>query len=230
MSDAAQGSSDKVRVLVVDDHPAILEAFSLALENVADMVLAGAVTGTAEALHFLEGEQVDVIVADLALKGESGFELLKLLREKHGDVPRLVFSMHDEYSFAEPALRSGARGYIMKTERMDRVLSAIREVARGDIYLSPRLRTRVLQRSVAEAGRKRRGSMAELSETQFAILQMLGQGVTLAEMAERLDLPPRTIEAHRRQINEELGLTSVDQLLRYAIRWTQGGLQTDEVD
>lgn len=230
MVDAAPGSPEQLRVLVIDDHPAILEAFALALEDVSDMVLAGTATGTAAALDFLERERADVIVADLALKGESGFELLKLLRERHEDIPRLVFSMHDEYSFAEPALRSGARGYIMKTERMDRVLSAIREVARGDIYLSPRLRTHVLQRSVAEAGRKRRGSMAELSETQFAILQMLGQGVTLAEMAERLDLPPRVIEAHRRQINEELGLSSVDQLLRYAIRWTQGGIQTDEVD
>lgn len=230
MPDPALENVKPLRVLVVDDHPAILEAFTLALEDVPDMLLAGAVSNTAGALMVLGSESVDVVVADLALKGESGFELLKVLREKHDDVARLVFSMHDENSFAEPSLRSGANGYIMKTERMDRVLRAIREVARGDIYLSPRLRTRVLQRSVAEAGRKRRGSMADLSEIQFAILQMLGQGITLSEMAERLDLPQRTIEAHRRQINEELGLSSVDQLLRYAIRWTQGGLQADEVE
>ena len=230
MSDSSLDPVTKLRVLVVDDHPAILEAFNLALEDVPDMELAAAVTSTAEALVVLESEHVDVVVADLALKGESGFELLKILREKHNEVARLVFSMHDEYSFAEPALRSGANGYIMKTERMDRVMRAIREVARGDIFLSARLRTRVLQRSVSEAGRKRRGSMADLSETQFAILQMLGQGITLSEMADRLDLPQRTIEAHRRQINEELGLSSVDQLLRYAIRWTQGGLQADEVE
>lgn len=230
MSDPSIESPKKLRILVVDDHPAILEAFNLALENVPDMELVAAVTSTNEALKVLGSEHVDVVVADLALKGESGFELLKILRERHNDVARLVFSMHDEYSFAEPSLRSGANGYVMKTERMDRVLRAIREVARGDIFLSSRLRTRVLQRSVSEAGRKRRGSMADLSETQFAILQMLGQGITLSEMADRLDLPQRTIEAHRRQINEELGLSSVDQLLRYAIRWTQGGLQTDEVE
>ncbi len=229
MSDPAASHSDKLRILIVDDHPAILEAFELALEDVPDMELAAGVSNTESALDVLRNQRVDVVVADLALKGESGFELLKVLREKHNDVARLVFSMHDENSFAEPSLRSGATGYIMKTERMDRVLRAIREVARGDIYLSPRLRTRVLQRTVSESGRKRRGSMADLSEIQFAILQMLGQGITLSEMAERLDLPQRTIESHRRQINEELGLSSVDQLLRYAIRWTQGGLQADEV-
>ncbi|HEX7069638.1 MAG TPA: response regulator transcription factor [Rhodothermales bacterium] len=230
MSEPAPQIDQKLRILVVDDHPAILEAFNLAFEGVPDMELASAVSSMSEALAVLGSQHVDVVVVDLALKGESGFELLKILRERHNSVARLVFSMHDEYSFAEPSLRSGANGYIMKTERMDRVLRAIREVARGDIYLSARLRTRVLQRSVSEAGRKRRGSMADLSETQFAILQMLGQGITLSEMADRLDLPQRAIEAHRRQINEELGLTSVDQLLRYAIRWTQGGLQTDEVE
>jgi DNA-binding NarL/FixJ family response regulator len=169
----------------------------------------------------IEDLQPDVVMADLSLRDRPGLELIKDIEAKHPKVPVLVLSMHDELLWAERVLRAGARGYIMKQEATDKVVYAIRRVLSGEIWVSESIAGRMLQklskgRPAADVG----SPLEALTDRELVIFQMVGLGLSVKEIASRLSLSAKTVEAHREHIKEKLNLKSSVELLRYAILCT----------
>jgi DNA-binding NarL/FixJ family response regulator len=159
---------------------------------------------------------------DVSLPDGHGLDLVKALHAQHPDVSILVFSMYDETVYAERALRAGAAGYLMKTEPLDQLVEAIRRVERGETYLSRRMTNRIVRRMGQNGSAEARFSIDELTDRELEIFRMLGQGYSVEDIQEKLDLSRKTVETHRRRAREKLGLDSISALLQYAMQWTYG--------
>jgi DNA-binding NarL/FixJ family response regulator len=172
---------------------------------------AGAITG-------IQSCKLDVALVDISLKNESGLELVKTLQSQFPQIALIVLSMHDEALYAERALQAGARGYVMKRETTKSVLSAIRRVLEGDLYVSDRV-----VNSMARRMSSRKASAAtpieRLSDRELEIFRLLGQGRTPSQIAEDLRLSLKTVQAYCARAKEKFGVTSLTELLRAAIRW-----------
>jgi DNA-binding NarL/FixJ family response regulator len=140
--------ASKCKVLLVDDHPIVRQGLALFIDREPDLTVCGQADDATSALQAIRNSMPDFVVLDISLDGPDGLELLKALRLEYPKLPVLVLSMHDELLYAERALRAGANGYIMKQEATDRVLTAIRHILGGDVYLSDRLTKRMLQQLV----------------------------------------------------------------------------------
>ena len=215
-----------LRVLVVDDHPAVRDAVALVVGAQPDMDLVGVAGSAAEAFELARAERPDVAVVDISLGDAHGLDLLQALRAERDGLEVVVFSMYDEAVYAERALRAGARGYVRKSEPTSAVAEAIRAAADGEIYLARRAASRLLARVALgpDAGDGRRPSgpagLDELTDREMSVFQLLGQGETADAIADRLNLSRKTVETYRRRAKEKLGLESVAELLQFAIRWT----------
>jgi len=209
------------RVFVVDDHPVVRQGLKLMLDQETDMVLCGEAESAREARRNVREATPDIIVADVSLKDASGIELVKELRELHPDVPVLVLSMHDESLYAERALRAGARGYVMKDEAPDRLITAIREIVAGGLYLSGRMTARLLTKFVDGPSQSGRMPMESLTDRELEIFEFIGRGLGTRHIAETLHLSVKTIETHRRNIKRKLKLSDATSLMQHAIHWVQ---------
>lgn len=172
-----------------------------------------------EAVALLESEyHPDIVLVDLSLKTLSGFELIKSMHILIPAMPVLVVSMHDETVYAERALRSGARGYVMKQEPGEVLIAAIREVLKGNFYLSQPMYTKLMDRFVTG------NSQAELlinslTPSEFEVLHLIGSGHSSQEIARLLSRSIKTIETHRANIRAKLQLKDGADLMRYATHW-----------
>lgn len=221
------GGARQIRVIAVDDHPAIREAIADTVRAQPGMELAGVAASAAEAFDLVRQARPDVAVVDISLGDAHGLDLVQNLRAQHPALEVVVFSMYDEEVYAERALRAGARGYVMKSEPTQSVAEAIRAAAQGEIYLNRRAASRILQKVAGGAhggAHGGRGSaepgLEELTDREMAVFQMLGQGKPTEEIAERLNLSRKTVETYRRRAKEKLGFDTVTELLQFAIRWT----------
>ena len=212
-------NSDRIHVVVIDDHPAIREALADTIATKMDIELVGEASSADEAFQVVDKEKPDVAVVDISLKDAHGLDLVQNLRVQHPDLQVVVFSMYDESVYAERAVRAGASGYVMKSESTQRVVEAIRGVAQGEIYLSRRMASRILSK-VAMGGSSSPGfAIDELTDREMAVFQMLGDGCSVQEIAAQLNLSRKTVETYRRRAKEKLGLDSVSELLQFAIQW-----------
>ena len=212
-----------IRVLAVDDHPAIREAIADTIRAEPGLELCGLAGSAAEAFALVRSAQPDVAVIDISLGDAHGLDLVQNLRAQHRTLEVVVFSMYDEEVYAERAIRAGARGYVMKSEPTQSVAEAIRCAASGEIYLNRRAASRILAKVAAGhtvgAGEGTPG-LEDLTDREMAVFQMLGQGRPTEEIAERLNLSRKTVETYRRRAKEKLGFETVTELLQFAIRWT----------
>ncbi|HVT73435.1 MAG TPA: response regulator transcription factor [Lacunisphaera sp.] len=209
------------RILIVDDHPFMRAGLAQLIDRQADMQVCGEAGHPAEALKELERAPADLVLTDISMPGRSGLEFIKDLLAVRPGLPVLVISMHDEAIYAERVLRAGARGYIMKEAGGENLLAALRRVLGGDVYLSPAMSARVLENL---SGRRPRGSnspIEKLSDREFEIFQLIGQGRSTRDIAEQLHLSPKTVDVHRSHIKEKLGLRDATALVRHAVRWTE---------
>lgn len=208
------------RVVVIDDHPAMREALAAMVEASPDLTLCG-LTGTAEqTFPMMARERPDVAVVDITLPDAHGLDLVQNLLSIYPDLRMVVYTVCDERIYAESALRVGALGYVMKIESSQVLQEAIRCVARGDIYLSRAMSSMILSRS---AGKPRQGSSTPtdlLTDRETAVLQLLGQGCSVDDISKRLHICRKTVETHRRHVKEKLDLSTVSELLVFAVRWT----------
>lgn len=191
------------------------------IDRQPDMAVCGEAGSPVEAFQVLEKSKPDLILTDLTMPGRSGLEFIKDLRAAEPALAILVISMHDETVQAERALRAGARGYIMKEAGGENLLTAIRQVLRGEVYVSPKMSARILE---GLSGGKPRGSASpieKLTDREFEIFQLVGHGKSTRDIAAQLHLSPKTIDVHRANIKEKLGLTDVTALIRHAVRWVE---------
>ena len=212
-------------VMVVDDHPAVRDAVALAVAAEPDLTLAGVAGSAAEAFDVLRAGAPDVAVVDISLGDAHGLDLVQSLRAERDGLQVVVFSMYDEAVYAERALRAGALGYVRKSEPTSSVTEAIRAAAEGQIYLERRAASRLLARVALGAegslgGDGAPSGLSDLTDREMAVFQLLGQGQTVDDISDRLNLSRKTVETYRRRTKEKLGLVSVSELLQYAIRWT----------
>ena len=213
----------KHKVLIVDDHPIVRHGLGELIARQPDLEMCGEAADASEALRHVETTRPDVAVIDISLNGENGIELIGQLKALYPEVKILVSSMHDEKTFAGRALRAGALGYINKRESIRKVVDAVRQVLRGEIYLSPQMANQLLHRA-AVGEPLDHDPIETLSNRELEVFEMIGQGMNTQQIAGKLGLSPRTIETHRKKIKTKLNLPNSAQLSRTAFQWVQENL------
>ncbi len=220
MSNPGPSTEDrKKRVFLVDDHPIVRERLAELINQDSGFLVCGEADDAITAIKAIGAVQPDIAIVDITLKDTYGIELIKSLREKESHIPVLVLSMHHESVYGERALHAGARGYLNKQEGTKKVVPALRAILAGEIFVSDKLKMDVLQRMV---GGTRCGEMATtdpLSDREFEVLQLLGRGQGVRDIAEALFISPKTVEAHRAHIRKKMKFPNSAALLRYAIEW-----------
>jgi len=210
--------SSKRKIIIVDDHPIVRQGLAQLINQESDLEVCGQAEDAHEALQIIDELDPDLVIVDISLKDTSGMELIKDLKVQFPQMPVLTLSMHDEAVYGERALRAGARGYIMKQEATENVVTAIRRVLAGDVYVSAGMAAQMVSKLVG--GTKRAGTPVDvLSDRELEVFRMIGEGFSTREMAEKLHLSIKTIETYRAHIKDKLGLQDASELLRTAIQW-----------
>lgn len=213
-------TSDRITVLIVDDHPAICEALKETIEDEMDITVCGMAHTSDEAIELLDEHEPSVVILDISLKDSYGLDLVSYVNSFHEDTPIVIYSMFDENVYAERAIKAGAKGYLMKTEPTRKVIEAIRSACRGSVYLSEEMTSHIVNRLGKNGSAQAGLSIDSFTDRELAVFQMLGQGYSMSEITDRLNLNRKTVEHYRRQAKEKLGLETTSELLQYAIQWT----------
>ena len=220
---AASTVERKRKVFVVDDHPMVRERLAELIRLERDLEICGEAEDAVTALKRIGQLQPDLAIVDITLKDTYGIELVKSLKEREGHIPVLVLSMHDEALYGERAIRAGARGYLNKQEASKKVVAAIRAILAGEVYVSDKMKSAMLQKLSGGGSRAGSGGGSPtdvLSDRELEVFQLLGQGLAVRQVAEMLFVSPKTVEAHREHIKEKLNFKTSAELLRYAIQYT----------
>ena len=208
------------RVLIVDDHPMMRQGLAQLIDNEPDLRVGGEADSAAAALDLVIAQKFDLVLLDVSLPDKNGLEVIKDIRAQKPELAILVVSMHDEAIYAERVLRAGARGYLMKQEGGKKLLAAMRQVLAGQIFVSEKMSALILE--IFSGHRAASASPVErLSDREFEVFQLVGQGRSTREIAAHLHLSVKTVEVHRANIKTKLKLTSAVELVRYAVRWAE---------
>lgn len=211
----------KLRVLLVDDHPITRQGLKALVNQQPNLEVCGETDTAAQAIDLVSSLQPDLAIVDVALKTTNGIELTKNLKAHSPNLPILVVSMHDEALYAERALRAGAMGYVMKQEAGEKVALAIQHLLRGEIFLSAKMKERMLHRFV---NKKREGmvfAIDTLSDREMEVFQLIGNGYSTRQIAQKLGLSSKTIDSYREHLKLKLGLETGADLVRHAIQWAR---------
>jgi DNA-binding NarL/FixJ family response regulator len=204
--------------IVVDDHPLYRQGVATLIAQELRLEQAGEAGSITEALVLLERTKPRIAIVDISLQGQSGLELVRTIKSDFPETAVLVVSMHEENLYGERALKAGARGYVMKHENPSALLDAVREVLEGRIAVSEELRERMLEGIVG--GKADADPVDRLSDRELEVFTLIGRGCGAAEIAERLSLSVKTVNAYRDHIKEKLGLPSAADLRKYAVEWS----------
>jgi DNA-binding NarL/FixJ family response regulator len=213
--------AQKIRILLVDDHPLVREWLTTLLKQQPDFQICGETGDAPEALQLIGVSQPDIAIVDISLASGSGIELIKDIKSSHARVAVMVLSMHDELLYAERALRAGAGGYIMKSEATQKVIQAIRAVLGGEIYVSPRVASLMAQKFVGGKAGKTNFPIEQLSDRELEVFQLLGCGYSTRQISEHLHVGFKTVQGYSARIKEKLNLANINELMREAIRWQE---------
>jgi DNA-binding NarL/FixJ family response regulator len=208
---------NKHRVFLVDDHPVLRQGLGRLIDDQPDLAMCGEAESPVEAMRLLPAAKPDVVIVDLTLKGGDGLELCKQIRDRFTTLPILVVSMHDESLYAERALKAGARGYVMKQEPQETVMTALRTVAKGEVYLSAKMSAKLLRSFSGVKSDSDLAPLERLTDRELEIFRLIGDGQSVRTIAEKLFLSTKTVEAHKEHIKQKLNLKSSNELLQYAI-------------
>lgn len=209
----------KAAVVLVEDHPMFRERLAELINKERDLEVCGEADNIRDGFDLITERDAQVAIIDISLQGASGLELLKNLKAAGVTIPVLILSMHDESLYAERALRAGARGYITKNEASAKVMTALRQVLAGEIYLGTKAATKILG-NLAHAGQGGAG-VERLTDRELEVFEQIGRGRATREISIQLGVGAATVETHRSRIKEKLQLENGAQLQREALRWVQ---------
>ena len=214
------------RLLIVDDHPLVRSGIRAIIQLEPDLEVCGEAEDHQSALNAIRALKPDMVLVDISLKNSNGLNLLKDIAHEHPQVMTLAVSMHDEYTYAIRCLKAGAKGYIMKQEGTEKIRDAIRSVLAGKTYLSDEMTQSAVEQF--GPGRAVPGSspVEALSNRELELFQLTGQGKEISEIAEIMNISPRTVEVHRSHIKKKLGLRTSTDIFQMAYDWLRNnGIQ-----
>jgi len=214
-------SAPQIKILVVDDHPMLRAGVAQLIAGQPDMRVCGEAGNASEALEKVRLLKPTLALVDISLPGRNGLELIKDIQALEAGVSVLVFSMHDESLYAERVLRAGGRGYVMKQEGGGKILEAIRQVSAGKIFVGEKMSAKILEVFSGRRPETAASPVENLTDREFEVFQLIGQGKDTKQLARELHLSPKTIEAHRANIKFKLKIKSIPELIRYAVRWVE---------
>jgi len=207
------------RIVIVDDHPLFRKGLEQLIDSHEGLAVCGEAANAGEALDVVRKIKPDLVIVDLSLPGAHGLELIKNIRAEFPKLPILVLSMHDESLYALRALRAGAQGYVMKQEALENVIYALHELFAGRPYLSAAMSSEVIAKFAHGPDEPKKDVMEQLSDRELEVLELIGKGRDVREIAADLHLSPKTVETHRSHIKEKLNLNNARQVARFAIQW-----------
>jgi len=203
-----------IEILLADDHAIIRDGLRQIIADTDDLTVAGEAVNGSEVLARVRERNWDILVLDISMPGKSGLELIKQIKIERPKLPILIFSMHDEEQYALRALRAGAAGYLTKDSDARQLLTVIRKVAGGGVYLSPAMAER-MARELMPATEAAPHTL--LSDREYQIFELIVLGHSLTNIAERLCLSVKTVSTHKSNILQKMNMTNQAELIRYAI-------------
>ena len=212
--------SDSAGIFIIDDHPVMRMGLTCLINSAEGMRVLGEAGSAGEALEKLgEIDPPDLILVDVSLPDQNGLELLKELKLMTPNSHTLVISSHDEEVYAERVLRAGGRGYVTKDRAPEQLVEAVRQVLGGGIFLSSTMTAKMME--VFAGGAAAGSTINSLTDRELEVYQLIGEGVVSREIAAKLGVSVRTIDAHRTHIKDKLGLRDSAELSYHAIRWVE---------
>lgn len=201
------------RVLVADDHPLVVSALSSLISNEEELEVVGQVGSFSELWEALQEASPDVLVLDIGMPGGNAVDALRRIGKRHSDVRVLVLSGFPEEEFVVRMIDAGADGYVKKESDPATLIDAVRRVARGDMFVSAEGAV-----ALARAAAGRGADHESLSDRELQVLRLLGEGLSVTEIAAKLFLSPKTVSTYRARLMEKMGLSSTAEIIRYAVR------------
>ena len=221
-----QKNRGKARLLLVESHVVVRQGLTVLINQEPDLSVCGGVSATRAALEAVAKLKPDLVVTDITLKTGNGLEMIKIVAAQYAQIPVLVLTQHDEGLYAEIALRSGAMGYIMKDEPIEKVLMAIRRVLSGKIYLSDTVSLQMIRQQVRGPAKFTDSPEGLLSDRELQVFQLIGQWRGTGQIARELHLSVKTVEYYREKIKEKLHLQKATDLRRFATECAMARLPT----
>jgi DNA-binding NarL/FixJ family response regulator len=203
--------------IVVDDHPLYRHGVTMLVGQELHLECAGEAASISEALELLSRARPRMAIVDISLQGQSGLDLVRMIKSDFPETAVLVVSMHEENLYGERALKAGARGYVMKHENPNVLITAVRDVIEGRIAVSAELRERMLEGIVG--GKADADPVDRLSDRELEVFTLIGRGFGAAEIAEKLSLSVKTVNAYRDHIKDKLALPTASDLRKFAVEW-----------
>jgi DNA-binding NarL/FixJ family response regulator len=217
-------AEQKSRILIVDDHPMVLEGLALRINRETDLLACCQATDAESALASCKVCEHQLALVDLRLADSSGLMLIRQLRAKYPQMLILAISMSEENVYAERALRAGAQGYIMKHEATDTLIHAIRLILNGQLYVSDKMRTHLIRLFISSGDEK--STLSCLSPTEFEVFNLLAMNQSTREIAEKLNRSAKTVDSHCANMRKKLGLQNGRELNQYAAEWSRAEQDT----
>ena len=214
-----RSAQTRKKILILDDHPITRYGLTQLINHERDLVVCGEAASASDALAAMKSAPPDLALADITMPGRSGLEFIKDMQAQHSGVPVLVMSMHDESIYAERVLRAGGRGYIMKNQGGEKLLEAIRQVLQGQVYVSKNVSAALLEAFTRQGAGGGEPTPSLLSDREFEVFQLIGQGLSTQQIGRRLNLSVKTVGTHRQHIKEKLEVRTASELMQQAVRW-----------
>lgn len=206
-----------IKIFMADDHSIVREGMRSLFSSAADMEIVGEASDGDEALREIKACKPTVFLMDMSMPGCSGLELIEKVRRLLPETLVLVLSMHREDLYAVRCIRAGAHGFVTKTRPPAELLGAVRDVARGKIFVTPELAAKLVQGAIT--GKLEEEPHASLSKREYEIFIDLANGLTVGEISEKLNVSPKTVSTHKARLMEKLGVDTFSDLIRYALTY-----------
>ena len=220
---------DKIKILIVEDHPIFRMGMTQLINREKDMEVCGDAVDVASAMILIEKYSPDLVVVDLSLKNSNGIDLVKEISAQYPNISCLVLTMHDESLHAERCIMAGAKGYIMKEEASTSVVGAVREILSGNLYVSPTIMSHILNKFRKQPAVLHESPLKKLTDREMEIFQFIGKGHASGEIARHLNISVKTIGTYRERIKNKLNLKHSGKLVRHAVIWVETGIFTSPV-
>lgn len=210
----------QIRIMIVDDHPLLRRGLKMILEAEEGFKICAEASNANDAIRIMADAKPDIVIIDISLEGNvNGIELVKAVKDRYPNTITIMLSMYDESLYAERAIRAGASGYVMKKEADMNIITAIKTVMEGELYLSDNISKSIIHKLLHGASDKNTEPENVLTDRELEIFMMIGSGLSTKEIASRLNLSLNTIETHRRHIREKMQFKDLNELVKYAVQW-----------